>query len=282
MKKTNFRIILSLALVLSLNLPISVRAQTGKTTRYLHPVFDQVDLQKEIEFGQSTNFEGRVEKLLLDVYSPKNDKETKRPVILWLHGGGFRPGNDKSQSYIVKLSNEFAKRGYVCVAINYRIRNNPKEDQQGTMTDALADAMAGLNWIRAHHKKLGTDNKRIILGGGSAGGMLAVNFCYKESSPSEKWDKSGILALVNLWGSPDPSYLFATIGKSAPSTITVHGTADKLVSYENSVRLQKQLEENHIRHELVTLEGGEHTPMKYYDDFVEKIATFIYAEIAKK
>ena len=282
MKINKFKIILLLAIVLSISLTLSARTPTGKVIRYLHPLFDQIDLQKDLEFGQTTNFDGKTEKLLMDIYSPKNDKETKRPVILWLHGGGFRPGNDKTQSYIVKLSTEFAKRGYVCIAINYRIRTNPKEDQKGTMTDALADAMAGLNWIRGHHKKLGTDNKRIILGGGSAGGMLAVNFCYKETTATEKWDKSGILALVNLWGSPDPSYMFATFDKNDPPTITVHGTADKLVSFENSVQLQKQLAKFGIRHELVTIEGGEHTPMNHYDDFVEKIAGFIYAEVIKK
>ena len=258
------------------------RPQGSKPIRYLNPFFEQIGIQKNLEFGQTPDFDGKTEKLLLDIYSPKNDKETKRPVILWLHGGGFRPGNDKTQSYIVKLSTEFAKRGYVCIAINYRIRDNPKEDQKGTITDALADAMAGLNWIRTHHKKLGTDNKRIIMGGGSAGGMLAVNFCSKETSAAEKWEKSGILALVNLWGSPDSSYMFSTIGKSDPPTITVHGTADKLVSFDNSVQLQKQLAQFGIRHELVTIVGGEHTPMNHYDDFVEKIAAFIYAEVIKK
>ncbi len=282
MRKILFQTLLALTLPLSLCLNLSAKPPIGKSVRYLQPIFDQIDLQKDAEFGQTTDFDGKTEKLLLDIYSPKNDKETKRPVILWLHGGGFRPGNDKTQSYIVKLSTEFAKRGYVCIAINYRIRDNPKEDQKGTITDALADAMAGLNWIRTHHKKLGTDNKRIIMGGGSAGGMLAVNFCSKETSAAEKWEKSGILALVNLWGSPDSSYMFSTIGKSDPPTITVHGTADKLVSFDNSVQLQKQLAQFGIRHELVTIVGGEHTPMNHYDDFVEKIAAFIYAEVIKK
>ena len=76
--------------------------------------------------------------------------------------------------------------------------------------------------------------------------------------------------------------MFSTIGKNDPPTITVHGTADRLVSFENSVQLQKQLALFGIRHELVTIKGGEHTPMNHYDDFVEKIAAFIYAEVIKK
>jgi acetyl esterase/lipase len=250
--------------------------------RYLQPFFEKVEIQKDIEFGESTNLEGKTEKLLLDVYSPEGDKAKKRPVILWFHGGGFRPGNDKTQSYIVKLANDFAQRGYVCVSINYRVRTTPKEDKKGTMTDALADAMKGLNWIRSNQKQLKIDSKKIIVGGGSAGGMLAVNFGYKDQSTGEKWDKSGIIGMIDLWGSPEPDYMFSTIDSQDPPTIIVHGTADKLVPFENSVRLQKELTSNQIKHELVAIEGGEHTPVKFYGDFVEKIASFLYDLYSKK
>ncbi len=251
-------------------------AQNSKPVRYLNQVFENIDIQKDIEFGTVTNADGKSEKLLLDIYSPQGDTQSDRPVMLLFHGGGFRPGNDKTQSYIVRLATDFAKRGYVCVSPNYRIRTNPKDDQKGTMTDALADAMSALDWIRSNHEKLKVDLKKIIVGGGSAGGMLAVNFCCKDQTASEKWDKSGIVALIDLWGSPDPSYLFSTVDKNDPPTILVHGTADKLVNYENSVQLAKQLESNHVKYELVTLEGGEHTPVKFYDLFAEKIAVFIY------
>jgi acetyl esterase/lipase len=277
MTKNHLQSLLILGMIFNFLQPATAaNPQSGQPVRYLNQVFEQIDLQKDVEFGESTNFGGKTEKLLLDVYSPQGDKEVNRPVLLLFHGGGFRPGNDKSQSYIVRLATDFAKRGYVCISINYRIRNAPKEDQKGTITDALADAMAGLNWIRANHEKLKVDPKKVVVGGGSAGGMLAVNFCCKDQSATEKWDKSGIIALVDLWGSPDPSYMFSTIDKNDPPTIIVHGTADKLVSYDNSVRLAEQLDANHVKHELVTLEGGEHTPVKFYDEFAGKIAAFIY------
>ena len=255
--------------------------QEKKPVRYLNPVFEKVSIQKEIEFGESTNIEGKTEKLLLDVYAPEGDTNDKRAVMLLFHGGGFRPGNDKTQSYIVRLSNDFAQRGYVCVSINYRVRANPKDDSKGTIRDALQDAMAGLNWIRANQKSLKIDPNKIIVGGGSAGGMLAVNFCYKDNSAAEKWDRTGIIALIDLWGSPDPSYMFSTIDKNDPPTIIVHGTVDKLVPYQNSVLLASTLETNKIKHELVTIEGGEHTPVKFYEDFAEKIAGFIYSLLKK-
>ena len=136
--------------------------------------------------------------------------------------------------------------------------------------------MSALDWIRSNNSNLKVDLKKIIVGGGSAGGMLAINFCCKDQTATEKWDKSGIIALLDLWGSPDPSFMFSTVDKNDPPTILVHGTADKLVSYDNSVQLAKQLQNNHVKYELVTLDGGEHTPVKFYDLFAEKIAVFVY------
>ena len=213
---------------------------------------------------------------------PNGDNQSARPVIMWIHGGGFRKGNDKSQSYIVKMANEFAERGYVCLSINYRVRNNPGDDKAGTMTDALEDAMAGLNWIRNNYEKLKIDKTKIIIGGGSAGGMLAVNLCYKDNMDPGKWDKSGIIGLVDLWGSPDESWTVSKVDKNDPPTIIVHGTADTLVPYINSQRLIKQLEINQVKHDLITIEGAGHTPTSHMNEFVKSIAKFLYGLILGK
>lgn len=269
-------LLISLSLI-ALFQPLTLFSQDKTQIRYLDPVFENVSIQKDTEFAEATSFSGKTEKLLLDVYSPEGDTEILRPVILWFHGGGFRPGNDKRQDYIVKFSKDFAKRGYVCLSINYRIRENPKDDRTGTMSDALKDAMSGLNWIRANQKKLGIDINKIIVGGGSAGGMLTTNFGFKDNTPAESWNKTGIIGLVNLWGSPEPAYMFSAIDKNDPPMIIVHGTADKIVSFENAVSLSKQLENNQVKHELIPLEGAEHTPMKRYDEFVAKISDFVYS-----
>jgi acetyl esterase/lipase len=213
----------------------------------------------------------------MDLYTPAGDTNKNRPVIMWIHGGGFRPGNDKSQGYIVRMAREFALRGYVCLSINYRVRNNPKEDIEGTVNDAVSDAMIGLEWIRKNSEKYGISKEKIIVGGGSAGGMVAVNLCYKDESRSVKWDKKGILALVDLWGSPDQSRMFAKVDPDDPPTIIIHGTADELVPFANSEQLVKELEKNKIRYELITIEGGQHTPVDHMDDFSGKISEFLYS-----
>jgi len=244
--------------------------------RYLNPVFETIDIKQDIEFGEVINFRSKTEKLLLDVYSPVGDSLKNRPAILWIHGGGFRIGNDKSQGYIVKMASEFAKRGYVCLSIDYRVRNNPKDDKKGTLTDALEDAMTGLGWLRNNAEKLGIDKNKIIIGGGSAGGRIAVNLCYKDQTETKKWDKSGIVGLVDLWGSPDQSWRMFEVDKNDTPAIIVHGTEDQSVLFANSEQLIKELESSGVKYELVKIEGEGHTPTSHMDDFIVNISHFLY------
>lgn len=256
---------------------LSGSSENSDSLRYLNVIAEQVNIQKDRFFGESMNQEGKTEKLLLDIYTPESDTTRNRPVILWIHGGGFLPGNDKSQSYIVQLATEFAKHGYVCLSINYRLRNKPREDKKGTMTDALSDAMKGLNWLRQNAKELGIDKNKIIVGGGSAGGIIATNLCYKDQTVSEKWDKSGIIGLVDLWGSPDETWKMSTIDKNDPPTIIIHGTEDKLLLFEVSEHLEKELTLHGIKHELIPIIGAGHSPTKEMSKIVKNTSRFLYS-----
>lgn len=261
---------------------LTTRGQTNRApARYLDRLFTEVTVQKDLPFGETVNFEGKTEKLLLDIYSPSGDTASGRPVMLFFHGGGFRPGNDKSQDYIVRTAKDFAKRGYVCLSLNYRIRNKPKDDPKGTMDDALADAMKGLQWVKENHQSLKIDATKIIVAGGSAGGMLAVNFCFREGSGTEIWDKSGIIGVISLWGGPDPVYRYFTVDKNDPPAILVHGTADNIVPYRYAVHLEEELQASQVKHVLVELKNAGHTPVKQFEIFTEKIAEFVFALLPK-
>lgn len=261
---------------------IQQNSPVNNPVRYLEAVFENTDVQKDIEFGEVINYEGNAEKLLLDIYSPAGDQEENRPAILWIHGGGFRVGNDKSQKYIVRMAMEFARRGYVCLSINYRVRHNPKDDKTGTMTQALEDVMTGLNWLKDNSKKLKVDRDQIIVGGGSAGGMIAVNLCFKNERTKEKWDKNGVVGLVNLWGSPDDSWKMSTIDSEDPPTIIVHGTEDQSVPFRNTERLAEELKQAGVKYEVVAIDGAGHTPANHMDEFNKEIANFLYELIDLK
>jgi len=288
MKKNQFLVRLTLVIALSVGktavanpfiLSYTAENQNTERVRYVDVVFEKVNIQRDIVFGESVNEKGENELLKLDVYAPEADKMQNRPVIVWIHGGGFRPGNDKTQSYVVEMANRFARKGYVCLSIDYRLRENPREDPKRTITDAVDDVLKGIDWLRKNSEILNIDVSKIIIGGGSAGGMLGCNLCFNER-PGNNNDKAGFVGFVNLWGTPDVVWGELDVDKNDPPTIIVHGTEDKLVSHSNSAILAEKLKANNVKHELVTIEGAGHTPVKHMDDFEKKIAAFLY-EIIK-
>src|SRR5581483_3076569 len=106
-------------------------------------------------------------------------------AVLWLHGGGFRPGSDKTQGYIVRMATEFAKRGYVSVAPDYRVSDQPGDPMQ-KLKDAVEDCRAALAWMKTHGAELGIDPARIAVGGGSAGGIAAISLAALEAAEATK------------------------------------------------------------------------------------------------
>ena len=208
------------------------------------------------------------ESLSLDLYVPDSEVfPGSRPLIVWVHGGGFMPGNDKSQSYVVALSVEFSRRGYVCASPDYRLRVDALDDIRGAVADASADVESALRWIREHADAYWIDPERVFLGGGSAGGMTVVTLCYTSSQ--------NLLGLINLWGSPPPEM---TEGYSIPQKtpyFSVHGTADELVPYANGTALLEFLRRHGVEADLFSIADAPHTPMAYQEQIVERVQAFL-------
>lgn len=250
-------------------------AQDTNGNRYIKPVFEKVLIEKDIVFAQVKNNEILDETLKLDVYTPIGDTEELRPVIIWIHGGGFRPGNDKTQSYIVTLANEFTRRGYVSVSTDYRLRDKENDDKVGTLRDAESDVRLAFNWIKANSEKYSIDKNRIIIAGGSAGGMTAVNLCLKEIGGSDLRDRQGIIALLDLWGSPNIQLTLGEVDKDFPPTIIIHGTNDKLVSFNESERFANNLKSMDVNYLLYPIEGAGHTPVSHMNKIIGYISEFL-------
>lgn len=248
---------------------------TGKT-RYLDRMFDNLVIHSDIIFTESVNENGVLQKHRLDVYMPEGDVATARPVILWIHGGGFTFGNDKTQKYIVEMASRFARMGYVGVSVDYRLRAKPRENFSSTVSEAVEDALKGLDWIRKNSESLRIDPEKIIVAGGSAGGMIAVTLCINDVSGSVRHNKTGIRALVNLWGSPDMESIPLDIDQGDPPAVIVHGAEDALVPLVNSEKLAAALAMKNVPHELVVIPGAGHTPVAHMDDFGGKIAAFLF------
>ena len=88
------------------------------------------------------------------------------PVLLQIHGGGWMVGSKEQQAR--PLMYHLAERGWVCVAINYRL--SPK----ATWPDHLVDCKLALKWVREHIAEYGGDPQYVVVTGGSAGGHLAA------------------------------------------------------------------------------------------------------------
>jgi len=249
----------------------------AESKRYESVVFDQVDVRSDVVFHTARNVKGENEALKLDIYTPAGDAAKNRPAIVWFHGGGLRVGNDKKQRYIVAMATEFAKRGYVCIAPDYRVREQPGQgaERLSTLRDAVADGGAALAWVRAQAAELGIDAQRIAVGGGSAGGWLATSLVGLENAAAAKNRTAKIFAYVNLWGSPNSDFFLTKIDGHYPPTVIVHGTADQSVPFANSEALVTQLNAQGVRNELMPIPGAPHTPSTHMESFVKVVSAFV-------
>lgn len=88
------------------------------------------------------------------------------PALLWLHGGGYIMGSADAEDLMVKTI--VSAVGCAVVAVDYRLA--PETPYPGP----LEDCYAALKWLSTHASELRIDEKRIAVGGSSAGGGLAA------------------------------------------------------------------------------------------------------------
>jgi len=81
-----------------------------------------IGLIQEIVYGQSTDpATGEIVDLTLDAYlPPKSDQREKRPLFVYVHGGGFFAGQ-KDMMHVREFMGEVVSRGFVGVSVGYRL-----------------------------------------------------------------------------------------------------------------------------------------------------------------
>ena len=213
-------------------------------TRYKDLVFPGYTVEKKLAYSEHQRF---------DLYQPKGDSGTRRPLMIWIHGGGFKFGSRRAAG-IRLWCKTFAQRGYVCAAIDYRLG---KKNFSFNFTDLITSCRAAVRDIReavAYFKagaaRWNIDTTRIILAGNSAGGMLALQAVYSNDTEMQKlpptkaaatpgWDARalsgevntmGIAAIVNYWGG-----IFDTLWlrQARVPIVSVHGDKDNIVPYDH-------------------------------------------------
>jgi acetyl esterase/lipase len=137
---------------------------------------------------------------LLDVWRREDlPREASAPVLLQMPGGAWTIGNKQAQAY--PLMSHLAERGWVCVAINYRL--SPRHRWPAH----IVDVKRAIAWVREHIAGYGGDPGFIAVTGGSAGGHLsalaALTPNEKQWQPEFEDADTSVQAAVPFYGAYD-------------------------------------------------------------------------------
>jgi acetyl esterase/lipase len=134
---------------------------------------------------------------MLDIYRPADVISlADAPVLLQVHGGGWRIGAKHRQA--IPLMQHMAQRGWVCVAITYRLA--PRDP----FPAHVIDVKRAIAWVKEHIADYGGNPDYVVITGGSAGGHLsslaAVTPDVKEWQPGFEDADTSVQAAIPHYG----------------------------------------------------------------------------------
>lgn len=235
--------------------------------------------------------------LKLDLYMP-TDRDTKPPLIVWIHGGGWR-GGSKSK---VPIS-DVVDRGYALASLQYRFTDTAIFPAQ------IHDCKGAVRWLRAQADDYGYDADWIAVAGSSAGGHLALlmgtsgGVAELEGSVGGNLDQaSTVQAVVDYFGpsdfvlrgktQPERAYTeksgsYALLGgvrngnvdprlervaspahhvdDSDPPLLVFHGVDDQTVLLDQSERIVAAYQHVGLRAKMITIENAGHGGAKFFN-----------------
>ncbi len=249
--------------------------------RYRSNVFTDVTVEKNLSYHPGlVEYEKAYQ---FDLYQPQGDTATKRRLIIWLHGGGFKYGSktDHSMRFWNKL---YAQKGYVCVSINYRLsKYNPVSHFDELLTScfyAVQDARTAIAYFRQNAAHYNIDPDKIIIGGISAGAITALQAVYSTNEqlgeiahiPEAQIKKAlpyqPVSAVISYWGA---IFNLEWLGNNNVPIVCVHGTKDRIVqatgksSFYGSIPIHAEADKRHIPNTLKLYEGYGHELQRHFN-----------------
>src|SRR5579864_6749182 len=108
----------------------------------------------------------------MDLYLP-NDRSggDRRPIVLFLHGGGFREGDPTLYGY---LAEPFLARGIAFASVGYRLT------PEAFLPETFGDLENAIAWLVANGATRGVDTARLALSGHSAGAILTAHLAVRD------------------------------------------------------------------------------------------------------
>ena len=232
---------------------------------------------------------------MLDLYLPEQPAEKPLPLIVHIHGGGWR-GGSKFPCPVALM----VLKGYAVASVEYRF------SQKAIFPAQIQDCQAAIRWLRAHASQYNFDTKHVGVVGGSAGGHLSAlvgTSGGKKAFPiigGNEDQSDAVQAVCDYFGPADfntvvqqaaedknvknifkfntPSDPYSTligtklddkakadavspvhyVSKDSPPTLILHGTSDALVPYAQSEEFAAALKEKGVEVWLQKLPGSGH------------------------
>ena len=140
--------------------------------------------------------------LYLNVWTAAKSAGEKRPVMVWIHPGGYTSGSGASPG---TDGEALARKGVVLVTINYRLGmlgffSHPEltkeSDRRASGNYALMDQTAALQWVQKNIAAFGGDPKRVTIFGDSAGSSSIANLM---GSPQTKGLYQRVIGESGAW-----------------------------------------------------------------------------------
>jgi acetyl esterase/lipase len=230
----------------------------------------------------------------MDIYLPKDRTGNTRTIIL-IHGGFWYTG-DKAE--LTEYAKHFRDEGFACVTMNYRLT---RTSDNYTNPAQINDVGKVIDFMTAKAEQFHISSTKYGLMGVSAGAHIALLYTY--ASNTNKKVKSVVSVagpsnftpgqvttpafaqvlswLIGTTTLQDPgAYIIASpishVSAQSMPTLLIHGTADNIVPYKQSVDLKAKLDQFNVKNELIPIAGAGHdfTDQAVIDDILDESTTW--------
>ena len=235
--------------------------------------------------------------LHLDIFYPSAKSKAGYPGVLLIHGGGWRSG-DRSQT--IPIASQLAAKGYVAVAVEYRLT------LEAVYPASVFDLKAAIRWMRANATMYNLDKNKIASLGFSSGGQLAAlvgttnGLSEFEGSGNNMQESSAVQAIIDVDGIlafKHPESAEGTVaanwlggsfeekpatwidasplthaGKNTPPALFINSSLPRFHAGRDD--LIKKLEPFKIYSEIHTLPDTPH-PFWFFDPWFDKVVDFM-------
>lgn len=234
-----------------------------------------MQIEKAVVFAEREGFRA----LELDLYAPTGPASRPRPLLVYIHGGGWRMSHRsraprETRAWEPGFFERLADAGFVVATPGYRFSGEAGFPAQ------IDDTIEALTWLRSSGDALDIDVARTYLWGASAGGNLAALAALHRDAPPVAgvvcwYPITDLLALdhdatdsfeAHLLGGPIGQHLDAARAASpvshvrgdAPPFLLQHGDRDTWVPVDQSRRLAAALQAAGGSVELDVVGGADH------------------------